>query len=1460
MSGQDLHIRPSQPADAPAAVDALTTSPSSASLSLDLDEILSATCKFVVDLLNVDHSGLMVFDAYYGSGHVISEYPHIGTKGLTIPLRGVPTEERMIDLKEPIVVPDISIDSSFTPVSDILRQHSIQSVLIVPLISKGRLLGSLGLDMIGEMHRFTPDEIQLCEVFAKQAAAVIELYEQNKQRADQLTAIQSTVLAVNTKEDLRSILDTLTSQAVRFLGAKDGGVSQFYPERGELTVIADYKYPHFIGKTIRMEEGLAGHVIRDDLTSKAVEDYNNWSGQAPVFAKTERFGAVLMVNLKWQNHTVGVMYINAECGHQFPDELSPLLSLLTATAAMAMANSHLLQEVEIERMRVRSTYEAGGALTTMTDAGQALQNIANRALEISGAEWVRLMLIDESGPRNNFVAARDGKLLPTENRVRTNGISMRVLRTGEPRRIPDVDKVDEPLNPAMIKEGSHAALCLPLSCGERRLGVIWFHYSRPREFSGDDEERLAGYLSQAIVSYDNARQMELQLEPLWLATEGVTAAATTKEVLERIVTSAREILHADCAILWLYPDADNEPPQNLLVRDAITAGVDEALRKEVIDLSIPVGEITRGAVRERWVGIPDIDEPTPTTLPAVSLNLLRRLGAKSFEGLGLVVAGEELGVLYLVYKSQRDFRLDETRRARTFATHAALALKKFKLADQVTRAHRAAQKVTELTILGDMQETLESVADNTKEVLGCDAVTLFVYDESTDRILPLTTMRGVRHERNVNHCEDAPRDSIVYLMLDYRDEPCYCVRDVSEDLLFSDRPFIEREEIKSVCAIPLKVGGNRVGVMFINYRTRHRFTKDELDIITLFANQAAVAIRNNLLYKEQKKRLDEQRLLVELSEQLLGADRLEQTLELGVRYAVDSLKADFVAIVLPDEGRLKIAHGEGWTEDEIKAYERARTKTYQTAFTISQRRPVFITDYCAEDLPFDVPDIVKSKGIKSGMSVPVWIGGEPVGAMLAHFKTPRRLAELKEWESPLSLIANLTAASIRQQRAIKTLKAVQLASDEISRIRLGTEQREVLDKIVEQAVACLPQAFMGTIQLYDEASNELVFESVYAQVMEDSRLFDLVGERRPLNLVGKRRPLVRRRQRGRRGNKGRIGVAGRTVLEKAPQLVDDVTLDPDYFEFSTETKSELAVPLLTDDNTVLGVLNVESKSRAAFSKDDEEALLALAKLVVATIQNAEQYRLLENEEQFRRYQETRKLVEASTTLAWMGMASNDWGHSVESHALAIRGTLKTMRKKFEESLHDPALRKSLELKINRIDELAEEIRNKPVVALLSIDAAPSDASINRLIEERVGHLRGDPKYKAVHVETHLTDKDPLVRCSPDWIKRMLDILISNAVSAMRGSHERRLTISTMIVRNQVEIAVSDTGTGIPPDIKHKLFRQVIDNPARSEGLGIGLLMVQAIAQVYRGGARVGKTGPEGTTIYVRLPVVEFFDR
>jgi diguanylate cyclase (GGDEF)-like protein len=81
------------------------------------------------------------------------------------------------------------------------------------------------------------------------------------------------------------------------------------------------------------------------------------------------------------------------------------------------------------------------------------------------------------------------------------------------------------------------------------------------------------------------------------------------------------------------------------------------------------------------------------------------------------------------------------------------------------------------------------------------------------------------------------------------------------------------------------------------------------------------------------------------------------------------------------------------------------------------------------------------------------------------------------------------------------------------------------------------------------------------------------------------------------------GVVGRTARVKESQYVRDVNTDPDFLRASYEVKSEIAVPLLKDDN-VLGVLNVESNELAPLDESDLDFLNALAGSIAVAIDNA----------------------------------------------------------------------------------------------------------------------------------------------------------------------------------------------------------------------------------------------------------------
>jgi len=116
----------------------------------------------------------------------------------------------------------------------------------------------------------------------------------------------------------------------------------------------------------------------------------------------------------------------------------------------------------------------------------------------------------------------------------------------------------------------------------------------------------------------------------------------------------------------------------------------------------------------------------------------------------------------------------------------------------------------------------------------------------------------------------------------------------------------------------------------------------------------------------------------------------------------------------------------------------------------------------------------------------------------------------------------------------------------------------------------------------------------------------------------------------------------------------------------------------------------------------------------------------------------------------------------------------------------------------------------------------------------------------IGVLTELTPV-PLVAGDPAELREAMTNLILNAVDAMPEGGT--LTLASAAVDGQVEVAVSDTGVGIPPDIREKIFDPFFTTKG-PQGTGLGLSMTYGI--VSRHGARIAVTSEEGRGATFRL--------
>jgi two-component system sensor kinase FixL len=164
--------------------------------------------------------------------------------------------------------------------------------------------------------------------------------------------------------------------------------------------------------------------------------------------------------------------------------------------------------------------------------------------------------------------------------------------------------------------------------------------------------------------------------------------------------------------------------------------------------------------------------------------------------------------------------------------------------------------------------------------------------------------------------------------------------------------------------------------------------------------------------------------------------------------------------------------------------------------------------------------------------------------------------------------------------------------------------------------------------------------------------------------------------------------------------------------------------------------------------------------------------------------------------------------------------------------------------IRRLRDLFE--RGETEVALQDVNQVVEDAAVLALV---------DAKAEGIKYELCLSDDLPLVSIDRIQVQQVVLNLVRNAVEAMAGSERRELTIQTSLDRTgAVEIAVSDTGTGLPPGVLERLYEPFVT--AKRGGMGVGLSIGYKIVEAH-GGRLWHESRPGGGTLFrFTLPVAD----
>jgi PAS domain S-box-containing protein len=324
-------------------------------------------------------------------------------------------------------------------------------------------------------------------------------------------------------------------------------------------------------------------------------------------------------------------------------------------------------------------------------------------------------------------------------------------------------------------------------------------------------------------------------------------------------------------------------------------------------------------------------------------------------------------------------------------------------------------------------------------------------------------------------------------------------------------------------------------------------------------------------------------------------------------------------------------------------------------------------------------------------------------------------------------------------------------------------------------------------------------------------------------------------------------VAGRLAVSDSGLIFPDLTKEEVRSPFIRDRVKSLVGAPLRVGGRLIGVVHVGSSAPRHYTEDDLRLLRLVGERMAFAIERA---RLHEAEGAARREAEAanRAKDEFLATVS----------HELRQPLHAILGWSHTVRAgKYDEATVIQALEvieRNAKLQESLIGDLLDVSRI--VTGKLQLDVQPVD--LRAVIGTAVDVVRPAASAKGVNLEVTLDPLASLVSGDADRLQQVLWNLFSNAVKfTPKGG---RIEVRLQRVDSQAELAVSDTGEGISPELLPHVFerfRQAERAGARArEGLGLGLSIVRHLVELHGGSVRADSPGPgRGATFTVRLPLM-----
>jgi PAS domain S-box-containing protein len=288
------------------------------------------------------------------------------------------------------------------------------------------------------------------------------------------------------------------------------------------------------------------------------------------------------------------------------------------------------------------------------------------------------------------------------------------------------------------------------------------------------------------------------------------------------------------------------------------------------------------------------------------------------------------------------------------------------------------------------------------------------------------------------------------------------------------------------------------------------------------------------------------------------------------------------------------------------------------------------------------------------------------------------------------------------------------------------------------------------------------------------------------------------------------------------------------------------VPLAVQEEP-LGVMLADNKfSGQPIDRYQVEMLEMFARQASLAISNAKAYEQIRS--QLAELSRARDQLVESQSMASVGRMAGHLAHEIRNPLTAIGGMAASIARRHQD---DSTTHRNATIIYNEVRRLERTLLNV-LDYTRPLQPRKQPVSANEVVRETIGQFGEQLEKAGVTVQLSLADDLPQVMADPQMIKQVVLNLVKNAMEAMEGVSDGRLSVQTQMADGRVTLAVSDTGCGIGADVADTLFSPFCTT--KITGVGLGLSVSQRIVRQHGGEIRAESLPGSGSRFIVSLDV------